>query len=235
MIVETGHWYLSGGEFDAKDEHWNQHCVGQTHRHIYYSSFGVSIIPAFFAQVQTYVDYRYLSIRGLQGQMNYRSLALILRFHNADHKWHARYGDCVNGHFDDHYDNNQWRQAYTRTYERVAVLAYSPTFKTSCEEGVAFEAHVIRGLTSNPSHVPFTYRYLDLPAVFGMIEASFGSDEVTVRSFNHSCTGVGSQCNGQRSIIHQQGESQSMLVAGPLVVPMFPLLIAIWISRLCLV
>jgi len=45
-----------------------------------------------------------------------------------------------------------------------------------------------------------------------------------VRSFNHSCTGVGviaqeSQCNGQRSIIHQQGESQSMLVAGPLVVP----------------
>jgi len=78
MIVETGHWYLSGGEFDAKDEHWNQHCVGQTHRHIYYSSFGVSIIPAFFAQVQTYVDYRYLSIRGLQGQMNYRSLALIL-------------------------------------------------------------------------------------------------------------------------------------------------------------
>eukprot|EP01042_Synura_sphagnicola_P001859 gene1859-2186_t len=120
MIVETGHLYLSGGEFDAKDEHWNQHCVGQTHRHIYYSLFGVSIIPAFFAQVQTYVDYRYLSIRGLQGQANYRSL-------------------------------------------------------------------------------------------------------VTVRSFNHSCTGVGviaqeSQCQGF-SIIHQQGETQSMFVAGPLVVP----------------
>ena len=104
------------------------------------------------------------------------------------------------------------------------MLAYSPTFKTSCEEGVAFEARVIRGISSNPSHVPFTYRYLDLPAVFGMIEASFGSDEVTVRSFNHSCTGVGviaqeSQCHGQRYIIHQQGETQSMFVAGPLVVP----------------
>ena len=78
MIVETGHWYLSGGEFDAKDEHWNQHCVGQTHRHIYYSSFDVSIIPAFFAQVQTYVDYRYLSIRGLQGQSGDTSDSMLI-------------------------------------------------------------------------------------------------------------------------------------------------------------
>ena len=222
LIIETGHWNLSGGEFDAKDEHWNQHCVGQTHRHIYFSNFPGGVVPAFFAQTQTYFDYRYLSIRGLQSQVNYRSLALILRFHNADHKWHARYGDCVSGHFDDHYDNNRWRQAYTRTFERVAVLAYNPTYKTSCKEGVAFEAHLIPGITSEPRFVPFIYDYLGLPAVFGMVDTSYGGDEVTVRSFNHSTTGVGviaqeSQCQGF-SIIHRQGELQSVFVAGPLAV-----------------
>ena len=150
MIIETGHWNLSGAELDAKDEHWNQHCVGQTHRHIYHSSFENGVVPGFFAQTQTYVDYRYLSIRGLQGSVTYRSLALILRFHNTDRKWHARYGDCVSGHFDDHYDNNRWRQAYTRTYERVAVVAYRTDRSQQTCNGFAIESHLVPGITSDP-------------------------------------------------------------------------------------
>ena len=88
---------------------------------------------------------------------------------------------------------------------------------------MAFEAHLIPGITSNSRYVPFTYHYGGLPAVFGMIETSYGGDEVTVRSFNHSTTGVNviaqeSQCQGY-SIIHLQGELQSLFVVGPLAVP----------------
>eukprot|EP01042_Synura_sphagnicola_P004244 gene4244-5367_t len=138
MIIETGHWNLSGAELDAKDEHWNQHCVGQTHRHIYYSSFENDVVPGFIAQTQTYVDYRYLSIRD----------------------------------------------------ERVAVLAYkTDTFQQTCKDGFALESHLIPGMTSDSRYIPFIHLYLDPPAVFGIVDTSYGGDEVTVRSFNHSING----------------------------------------------
>ena len=233
LIIEKGHWNLSGGEFDAHSDRLNAHCTQFSHRHFWYHHFSdLNAVPAHFAQHQTYHDPRFVSYRAndhsiiatknpltFKPDSNWNGCTVFIQLHNADTKWHPRLGDCSYGHFMDHYDNNRWRQAYTMDYEYVAILGYLPEYAASCYEGIAFEAHIVDGITSDSRWVPFYWYYEKVPAVFGNINSFVGGDSVTVRSFNHSVLGVGvmsqeDQCQKQDGI-HNQGERHAFFIIGP--------------------
>jgi len=217
--MEEGHYNLSGAEFDVGFAVIGQHCKAQSRRYFFGTPFRLGTKPASFAHYQTYSDPRFVAFRGLADTNNILAITLYIQLHNFDHKWHPRLGDCVAGHYDDHYDNNHWRQAYTFAPELLAVVGYTPDYAASCLEGIAFEAHYIYGITSDPRFIPFYWLYDKIPGVFGMVNSFVGGDDITVRSFNHSTVGVGviaqeSQCD-KGSFIHIQAETQSFFIIGP--------------------
>ena len=235
LIIEKGHWNLSGGEFDAHSDRMNAHCTQFSHRHFWYHHFSdINAVPAHFVQHQTYNDPRFVSYRAndhsiinkpitnpltFKPDSNWNGCTVFIQLHNADTKWHPRLGDCSYGHYMDHYDNNRWRQAYTMDYEYVAILGYLPEYAASCYEGIAFEAHVVDGITSDSRWVPFYWYYELVPAVFGNVNSFVGGDSITVRSFNHTVLGVGvmsqeDQCQKQDGI-HNQGERHTFFIIGP--------------------
>ena len=232
LIIEKGHWNMSGGEFDAHSDRMNAHCSQYSHRHFWYHGFSdLNAVPAHFVQHQTYNDPRFVSYRGLDHSIiatrnpltfkpssNWNGCTVFIQLHNPDFKWHPRLGDCGYGHFMDHYDNNRWRQAYTMDYEFVAILGYLPEYAASCYEGIAFEAHVVDGITSDSRWFQFYWYYDFVPAVFGNVNSFVGGDSITVRSFNHTVLGMGvmsqeDQCQKQDTI-HAQAERHAYFIIG---------------------
>jgi len=219
MIMERGHFNLSGAEFDVKSGIYGMHCKGQSYRHFFWSNFRSGTRPVWLAHYQTYEDPRYITFRGLYDTNNIRAVTIYIQLHNVNIKYHPRYGDCVLGHYASHYDNNFWRQGYTIEPERVAVLGYVPEYGVSCKEGIAFEAHTIFGITSDPRWIAYYWSYYKDPAVFGVVNSNVGGDDISVRSFNHSLLGIGviaqeTQCSKQTNI-HIQAETMSFFVIGP--------------------
>ena len=220
IVMNQGHWFIGGGEFDIKNAVYNSHCTYLSFRHRWSQVFsnGTSR-PISIAQVQSYKDHRFTSFREVDSNNNAVAVTLYIQLHNADRKWQPRRGDCLSEHYLDHYDNQKFRQAYTATFETVAVLGYIPQIGGLCTEGVAWETHQIDGITSDPRWLPFCWEYSSEPGVFGMVNSFKGGDDITVRSFNYTNFGVGvilqeDRCQGQ-SVIHIQGEKLSFLVIGP--------------------
>ena len=219
MIIEEGHYYLSGAEFDIHASWIHGHCKQDSYRHFFYKEFSdVTVKPRTIAQAQTMNDPRYLAFRERDDLTNNRGVTIFLQLHNADTKWHPRAGDCQYYHYEDHYDNNRWRQAYTITYERISIFAYVPHYVATCTEGIAFETHEVDGITSDPRYFPYYWYYTSEPAVFGMVNSYNGGDQVAVRSFNHSLIGCSvfsqeDECQ-KPGMIHQQGEIMGFFVAG---------------------
>jgi len=173
MITERGHFNISGAEFDSTYRHFNTHCTGDIHRHFFYDNFGtVGIKPLYLAQMQTTNDGRFVTFRGnlltSGANNNRRAVSYYVQLHNPDRKWNPTYGDCVSGHFDDHYDNNRWRQAYTITTEKISVFAWNPLYAGCCQSFYAFEGHSVIGITSDPRFIAYFYEYTTPPGTFGM-------------------------------------------------------------------
>lgn len=221
MILEEGHYFIEGAEFDIGSTLIDTHCRQDFHRYIFIKDFAKNSYPSVLAHHQTYNDARFVSFRTLDYNLNSHAVSLFILLHNFDTKWRPRTGDCIDFHWNDHYDNNYWRQAYTMGPEKVSVLGYLPYHSGNCSlcEGIAFEAHEVDGITSDPRWIPFIWDYKEPPGVFGMFNSYFGGDTITVRSFNHSNIGVGviareDQCSKQ-SIIHIEGEKIRVFVVGP--------------------
>jgi len=220
MIMERGHYNLTGAEFDIRSARYTGHCTYFNQRHLWLSRFGAGVVPAVIMQHQTMKDKRFVSYRVLQGAVGVLGVTFYIQLHNPDKKWHPRLGDCVGGHYLDHYDNNRWRQAYTIDFETVSVLGYTPEYIAQCSSGIAFESHILYGVTSDPRWLPFYWYYTGYPGVFGMVNSFNGGDSVTLRSFNHTLIGVGvilqeDQC-GKQSILHTAGETMAFFVIGPM-------------------
>ena len=218
LVMNEGHFLVGGGEFDIKNIEIGGHCSYFFVRHRWFGLFSNKTRPASIATVQTYRDYRFTSFREVDSNNNAVGVSLYVQLHNYDRKFHPRVGDCVNGQYAIHYDNNRFRQAYTVTKEVVAVIGYTPQVGGICKEGVAFETHEIDGITSDPRWLPFCWEYSSEPGIFGMVNSFKGGDDITVRSFNYSNFGVGviaqeDQCDKQ-STIHIQGEKLSFFVIG---------------------
>eukprot|EP01041_Mallomonas_annulata_P042121 gene42121-biopygen5602 len=177
-----------------------------------------AVRPASVATTQTMNDYRFVTFREVDSNNNAAGVSLYLQLHNYDKKWHPRIGNCINGHYTDLYDNNRFRQAYTMTYETVAVLGYTPNYVVTCEDGIVFESHQIDGITSDPRWLAYYWYFKKFPGVFGMVNSFKGGDQVTIRSFNYTLIGVGvilqeDQCD-KPAVLHLQGERLSFFVAG---------------------
>lgn len=221
LIMEAGHHKIEGAEFDVGSYLGSTHCRQNFYRYTWASDFATGSYPAVLAQHQTFFDFRFITFRLNDKNINFHAVSIFLQLHNFDVKWRPRTGDCIDFHWADHYDNNYWRQAYTTTTEKVSVLGYLPYHTGNCTqcEGIAFEAHEVDGITSDPRWVRFIWEYKSPPGVFGMFQSYYGGDTIIVRSFNHSKIGIGviareDQCSRQ-SIIHIQGEKMGFFVVGP--------------------
>jgi len=218
LIMEEGHFNMSGSEFDIKSNYFGTHCTGQNFRHFWYHRFTTGARPASIAQAQTFEDYRYMVFREVAYNNNATGVTLYVQLHGAMFKWAPRYGDCVAGHFDDHYDNNRWRQAYTMTAQRISVFSYSPQYIGNCTRQIVFETREINGITSDTRFLPYCWLYNTVPGVFGMVNSFTGGNAINIRSFNHTVRGVSvvlqeDQCDKQ-SNIHIQAEKLSFFVVG---------------------
>eukprot|EP01036_Dinobryon_divergens_P035966 gene35966-46711_t len=219
LIMQEGHFNVSGAEFDIRNGVYNSHCTYLFYRHLWKSIFyNRAVRPASVATTQTMNDYRFVTFREVDSNNNAAGVSLYLQLHNYDKKWHPRIGNCINGHYTDLYDNNRFRQAYTMTYETVAVLGYTPNYVVTCEDGIVFESHQIDGITSDPRWLAYYWYFKTNPGVFGMVNSFKGGDQVTIRSFNYTLIGVGvilqeDQCD-KPAVLHLQGERLSFFVAG---------------------
>lgn len=221
LIMEAGHYQIEGAEFDIGHYNGFTHCRQSFYRYIWKTDFATGTYPAVLAQHQTNADPRFVTFRLNNVNINNHAASIFIQLHNLDVKWRPRTGDCIDFHWGDHYDNHRWRQSYTTTNEKIGVLGYLPYHTGNCTscEGIAFEAHEVDGITSDPRWVPFFWEYKEPPGVFGMFQSFYGGDTVIVRSFNHSKIGVGviareDQCSKQ-SIIHVEGERMGFFVVGP--------------------
>jgi len=235
LIIEEGHrtgvtnLYGQLTELDVSSEYWSGHCPHFNQRHFWTKPFSVLTKPGSIVQAQTYNDSRFITFRELESTTNGIGVTIFIQLHGIDRKFNPRDGDCVEGHFLDHYDNNRWRQAYTRAPEKYSVLGYSISTDVhnmpiadqgyfDVDKYLRYETHEVDGITSDARWQKFVWTYSERPGVFGMVNSYVGGDEITVRGFNFTRFGFSvmaqeDKCNKQ-SLIHIQGEKMTFLVIG---------------------
>ena len=218
MVAEEGHFDLDGAEFDIKSDSVKSHCDTQPHRHIFLKTFRETAIPSILAQAQSYHDPRFISFRTMPSRTTNAAVTFFIQLHNEDKKWRPRLTDCMTGHYEDHYDNNKWRQAYTINYEKISLIGYLDTTVGTCRDGISFEIQRVNSLSSNALYHSFYWSYTHPPAIFGMINSESSTDSVTIRIYNTSTVGTGiilqeDQCEDE-SLISTHTESTSLFILG---------------------
>lgn len=235
LIIEEGHRtgvtniYGQRTELDVSSEYWSGHCPHFNQRHHWLKTFEALPRPGSIAQAQTYNDSRFITFREIDATANQIGVTLFIQLHGIDRKYNPRINDCVTGHYLDHYDNNHWRQAYTRTAEKYSILGYSISTDVNnvplADQGyfdvdkfLRYETHEVDGITSDSRWLRFVWEYSQRPGVYGMVNSYIGGDEITVRGFNFTRFGFSvaaqeDQCNKQ-SVIHIEGEKMTFLVIG---------------------
>jgi len=238
MILEEGHHLVGSAEFDVGQGNYNHHCQYDYRRWSWKQRFYAgSVRPALLMHHQSFNDQRFISYRVSSNNVNANGVTFYLQLHNFDVKWRPRYGDCIDQQYLSHYDNNRWRQAYTTDTETLGFFGYTPNYAGTCIEGVAFETHLIQGVTSETRYLPYYWSYqaesftgydggkrVRYPGVFGMVNSFSGGDDVTIRAFNQSITNNGrtfglsvslkeDQCD-KMSTLHLNAESMGFFVVG---------------------
>ena len=155
LIMEESHWKINGAEFDIRTKHLYGRCNAFFYRVNFYQPFSRNVRPAVIAQAQTYDDIRFVSYNIVDSNLNNGGVSIFVLLHNAQRKFRPLPGDCIPGHYTDHYDNNRFRQAYTVGIESVAIFAYTPTQVGLCKEGISFETRTVAYITSDPKFLPY--------------------------------------------------------------------------------
>eukprot|EP01036_Dinobryon_divergens_P042309 gene42309-56210_t len=73
MIMDEGHYVISGGEFDISNREFNSHCSYLFYRHIWFNDFSnLAVKPCSLATTQTIRDYRFVTFREVDSNNNAR-------------------------------------------------------------------------------------------------------------------------------------------------------------------